>query len=219
MLSQGPLPDLSVADRDLMCRYIDCRGDFSAMAASLADRPLVHAPNWTILDLYAWSLSERIAAWIAFHHSRVAETFKRAALDLLLKVADAATDLVEKRRAATAILRALAPPARPRRTDPTREPPASDRETHLGSSGSTSVARSRSENQLNGGSPSSSCPVSHIPSLDWVSSRRTHTTASPPIRHARASHQVRTRANSRAPPCLALKPEPLPVLLLRISPL
>ncbi len=101
-----PLPELSADDAALFLRFIGS-GTLDSLAASLDKTPLPHTTGWTLVDLYRWSTSESIAPWLAYHKSQVFDSRKTSALNHLTDLADNTQDPIERRRAATTILRAL----------------------------------------------------------------------------------------------------------------
>jgi hypothetical protein len=119
-----PLPDLSPPDRALILLYLT-HHSLAAMEPHLA--PI--APNWTLAELYQWSTRRDISRWIDFHDSQLDKADRREMTDLLKSLARSSPNPIERRRAASSIIRGLTLPSRassPRTHPPHRQPPEPD---------------------------------------------------------------------------------------------
>ncbi|MCK6477088.1 MAG: hypothetical protein L6Q35_09690 [Phycisphaerales bacterium] len=92
-------------NHDLLVRFFELGEDFAALAEHTGAR---------LLDLYAWAAHPVIRAYIDFHRDHARYIHDRDARATLHAVATTSTDSLERRRAATTLLR-TAPHNRARR--------------------------------------------------------------------------------------------------------
>lgn len=127
ILREPSLPRLPAADRDLFNLFAAVHLDIHALSG-MSGRDLA--------ELTAWSAAPEIRLWIDAYREIAGHALLRAATAALLDSMRLTTDLVEKRRAATAILRAHA--AKPKPAASPRSSPAPD-----GGGGAPQGARGR----------------------------------------------------------------------------
>lgn len=94
------LEPIEPQDDRRLSRFIELDGDIRALAAETGE---------SIPALYCWLTRPHIAAYLAFYRQLKAQHLRDAALSMLLRTAAASKDPAEQRRAAIAILRAIAP--------------------------------------------------------------------------------------------------------------
>ncbi|MCC6428179.1 MAG: hypothetical protein IT435_15325 [Phycisphaerales bacterium] len=106
----NPLTD---TDKSLLALYLDLAEDFYALAQQTGHH---------ILDLYSWAAQPHIQAYLNFHHNHTRHIQDRDARQTLHHVLTTAPSDVERRRAATTLLRATRttpkPPLSPAPTTP-----------------------------------------------------------------------------------------------------
>lgn len=154
-----PLPTLSPEDQSLLLRYF--AGDLLSLTEG-GGRGVVSSspdarPTADLLSLYAFLSRPDIAAWVAFHRAEQHHAQKQLVIAQLTTVCKSSENLVEKRRAATTLLRALNSSAtRPRPTttaQPSPRPPVAAKPEP--------PRPSHPQTQLNSRAPGT--PANHIP--------------------------------------------------------
>jgi hypothetical protein len=140
------LQPLAPEDAALFERYITAGASLAALADSLKkdplaaalapdspDSPTAHCPLPTPLSLhslYLWSTQPHIAPWLDFHQSQVRDFERREMLALLKDFAKTSPNPIERRRAASTILRALTAPRVPVGHVPRASKPSITRHLH-----------------------------------------------------------------------------------------
>ncbi len=132
MVAAAPLPTLTPEDSALFLRFINAGASLAKLADSHKDNPHsptsptgptdLTSPNPTrpigpispigpippsLPALYHWSTQPHIAPWIAFHQSQLDQADQREMVAHLKVLARSSENPVERRRAATTLLRAL----------------------------------------------------------------------------------------------------------------
>ncbi|MCG3124937.1 MAG: hypothetical protein GIKADHBN_03446 [Phycisphaerales bacterium] len=116
-------------NHDLLVRFFELGEDFAALAEHTGAR---------LLDLYAWAAHPVIRAYIDFHRDHARYIHDRDARATLHAVATTSTDSLERRRAATTLLR-TAPHTRARRPAAPQATPATTHAHASHADASTSV--------------------------------------------------------------------------------
>jgi len=110
--AHGPLPTaLSPLDQALLTRLYD-RATLSDLFDSLKAEPIDGAPA-SRFALTEWACREDIKPWIDIHANQQRESEQREMIALLKEIARNSENQVERRRAASTILRTLSSPSSP----------------------------------------------------------------------------------------------------------